>query len=118
MRVTASAMNEAQSGGISGSCADAIHIKHDPAGRGSGNSRNGMTRETLLSDIGGLHLEVPRDRNGSFEPRIVRKGQTRLDGFNERIIALYARAGCRCAIRTHLREIYDVDVSPNLTAAD
>jgi transposase-like protein len=40
-----------------------------------------MTRETLLSDIGGLHLEVPRDRNGSFEPRIVRKGQTRLDGF-------------------------------------
>ena len=57
-----------------------------------------MTRETLLSDIiGGLHLEMPRDRNGSFEPRIVRKGQTRLDGFNERIIALYARAGCRCA---------------------
>ena len=72
-------MNEAQSGGT-GSGADAIHIKHDPAGRGFGNSRHGTTRETLLSDIGGLHLEVPRDRNGSFEPRIVRKGQTRLDG--------------------------------------
>ena len=73
-----------------------------------------MTRETLLSDIGGLHLEVPRDRNGSFEPRIVRKGQTRLDGFNDRIIALYARGITTRDIRAHLREIYDVDVSPDL----
>ncbi len=65
--------------------------KHDPAGRGRGNSRNGASAKTVLTDIGAVDLAVPRDRNGSFEPRIVRKGQTRLDGFNDRIIALYAR---------------------------
>ena len=65
--------------------------KHDPAGRGSGNSRNGSSGKRLLTDIGGIDLDVPRDRNGSFAPQIVRKGQTRLDGFNDRIIALDAR---------------------------
>jgi putative transposase len=88
--------------------------KHDPAGRGSGNSRNGITGKTLLTDIGGIDLEVPRDRNGSFEPQIVRKGQSRLDGFNDRIIALYARGLTTRDIRAHLREMYDVDVSPDL----
>src|SRR5215469_3675217 len=48
--------------------------KHDPAGRGSGNSRNGTTPKTVLTDIGAVDLAVPRDRNGSFEPQIVRKG--------------------------------------------
>jgi transposase-like protein len=88
--------------------------KHDPAGRGSGNSRNGATSKTLLTDVGAVGLDVPRDRNGSFEPRIVRKGQTRLDGFNERIIALYARGMTTRDIRAHLREIYGVEVSPDL----
>ena len=54
--------------------------KHDPAGRGSGNSRNGTTGKTLLTDVGAVELAVPRDRAGSFDPKIVRKGQTRLDG--------------------------------------
>jgi putative transposase len=88
--------------------------KHDPAGRGSGNSRNGSTPKRLLTEIGKVELEVPRDRAGSFEPQIVRKGQTRLDGFNERIIALYARGMTTRDIRAHLREMYDVDVSPDL----
>src|SRR5215471_2551837 len=88
--------------------------KHDPAGRGSGNSRNGTTLKTVLTDIGAVDLAVPRDRNGSFEPLIVRKGQTRLDGFNERIIALYARGMTTRDIRAHLREIYDVEVSADL----
>jgi putative transposase len=57
---------------------------------------------------------VPRDRAGSFSPQIVRKGQTRLDGFNDRIIALYARGLTTRDIRAHLREMYDVDVSPDL----
>jgi putative transposase len=57
--------------------------KHDPVGRGSGNSRNGSTPKTLLTDVGAVDLDVPRDRAGSFEPKIVRKGQTRLDGFND-----------------------------------
>jgi putative transposase len=73
-----------------------------------------VTGKTLLTEVGGVELEVPRDRNGSFTPRIVRKGQTRLDGFNERIIALYARGLTTRDIRAHLREIYDVDVSPDL----
>jgi putative transposase len=55
--------------------------KHDPAGRGSGNSRNGTTSKTVLTDIGAVDLAVPRDRNGSFEPQIVRKAQTRLERF-------------------------------------
>jgi transposase-like protein len=88
--------------------------KHDPAGRGSGNSRNGATSKTVLTEVGAVDLTVPRDRNGSFEPQIVRKGQTRLDGFNDRIIALYARGMTTRDIRAHLREMYDVDVSPDL----
>ena len=88
--------------------------KHDPAGRGTGNSRNGTTGKTLLTDVGAVDLAVPRDRNGSFEPRIVRKGQTRLEGFNERIIALYARGMTTRDIRAHLREMYDVEVSADL----
>ena len=88
--------------------------KHDPAGRGSGNSRNGSTPKTLLTDVGGIDLEVPRDRAGSFEPKIVRKGQTRLDGFNDRIIALYARGLTTRDIQAHLREMYQVEVSPDL----
>ncbi len=87
---------------------------HDPAGRGSGNSRNGTTGKTVLTDIGAVDLAVPRDRNGSFEPQIVRTGQPRLDGFNERIIALHARGMTTRDIRAHLREIYGVDVSADL----
>lgn len=88
--------------------------KGDRAGWGSGNSRNGITPKRLHTEIGTLDLEVPRDRNGSFEPRIVPKGTSRLDGFNERIIALYARGMTVRDIRAHLAEIYDVDVSPDL----
>jgi transposase-like protein len=88
--------------------------KHDPAGRGSGNSRNGTTPKTVLTEVGAVDLAVPRDRGGTFEPQIVRKGQTRLKGFNERIIALYARGMTTRDIRAHLREMYDVEVSPDL----
>jgi putative transposase len=88
--------------------------KHDPAGRGSGNNRNGTTAKAVLTDVGAVDLQVPRDRNGTFEPQIVRKGQTRLKGFNERIIALYARGMTTRDIRAHLREMYDVEVSPDL----
>src|SRR5689334_7967371 len=88
--------------------------KHDPAGRGSGNSRNGSTGKRVLTDVGAVDLAVPRDRNGTFEPQIVRKGQTRLTGFNERIITLYARGMSTRDIRAHLREMYDVEVSPDL----
>jgi putative transposase len=88
--------------------------KHDPGGRGSGNSRNGTTPKTVLTDVGAVDLAVPRDRAGSFEPKIVRKGQTRLEGFNDRVIALPARGMTTRDIRAHLREIYGVEVSPDL----
>ena len=65
--------------------------KGDPAGRSSGNSRNGYSSKTVIGDDGAIEIAVPRDRNGSFEPQIVAKGQTRLDGFDDRVISLYAR---------------------------
>ena len=88
--------------------------KHDPVGRGSGNSRNGSTPKTVHTEVGTVELDVPRDRTGAFEPRIVPKGSTRLKGFNERIIALYGRGMTVRDIQAHLEEIYDVEVSPDL----
>ena len=110
-QVTKAVLERALAGEMTGHLG---YEKHDPAGRGSGNSRNGATGKTVLTDVGAVDLAVPRDRNGTFEPRIVRKGQTRLKGFNEKIIALYARGMTTRDIRAHLREMYDVDVSPDL----
>ncbi len=88
--------------------------KHDPAGKNSGNSRNGKSKKTLTGDFGELPLEVPRDRNSSFEPKIVAKGQTRFEGFDEKILSLYARGMSTREIQQHLEEIYQVEVSPTL----
>ena len=88
--------------------------KGDPAGIGSGNSRNGTTPKRLHTDAGTVDLDVPRDRDGSFEPKIVAKRQTRLDGFNERIVALYARGMTVRDVQAHLEEIYGVEVSHDL----
>src|SRR5579864_3645026 len=65
--------------------------KGDPAGRGTGNSRNGHSKKTVLTDDGQLDLQVPRDRAGTFEPQLVPKGERRLDGFDAKIISLYPR---------------------------
>ena len=86
--------------------------KGDPAGRGSGNTRNGSSSKTVIGDDGAIEIAVPRDRNGSFEPRIVAKGQTRLEGFDDRIISLYARGLSVREIQAHLLELYAVEVSP------
>jgi hypothetical protein len=88
--------------------------KGDPAGRGGGNSRNGYSSKTVIGDDGAIEIAVPRDRNGSFEPQIVAKGQTRLDGFDDRIISLYARGLSVREIQAHLQELYGVEVSPDL----
>jgi len=88
--------------------------KGDPAGRGTGNNRNGTSAKTVLTEDGSVEIEVPRDRNGSFEPQIVPKGETRLDGFDDKIISLYARGMTVREIQGHLRELYAVDVSPDL----
>jgi putative transposase len=65
--------------------------KGDPVGRGTGNNRNGSYAKTVLTEDGSVEIDVPRDRNGSFEPQIVAKGESRLDGFDDKIISLYAR---------------------------
>ena len=65
--------------------------KGDPAGRGTGNSRNGHSDKRVLTEDGEVNMAVPRDRNGTFEPVIVPKGERRLDGFDDRILSLYAR---------------------------
>ncbi|MEU2013878.1 IS256 family transposase [Nocardia sp. NPDC019302] len=85
--------------------------KGDPAGRGSGNNRNGSTSKTVLTDIGAVAVSVPRDRNGSFTPQIVPKHARRLAGFNEQILSLYARGMSVRDIRSHLQQMYGVEVS-------
>jgi putative transposase len=91
--------------------------KHDPKGQNSGNSRNGKSRKTLKGDFGSLPIEVPRDRNSSFEPQIVPKGQTRFEGFDDKILSLYARGMTTRQIKQHLEEIYQVEVSPSLISS-
>ncbi len=88
--------------------------KHDPTGRGSGNSRNGTSEKTLKTETGELRIEVPRDRNASFEPQLVKKRQTHFDGFDDKIISLYARGMTVREIQGHLEELYGVEVSPDL----
>ena len=88
--------------------------KGDPAGRGTGNSRNGHSGKTVLTEDGEVDLEVPRDRNGTFEPAIVPKGERRLDGFDDRILSLYARGMTVREIQGHLHELYRIEVSPDL----
>ncbi len=88
--------------------------KHDPAGQNSGNSRNGKTTKTLKGDFGEMPLETPRDRSGSFEPKMIAKGQTRFTGFDDKIISMYARGMSTREIQGHLEEIYGVEVSPTL----
>jgi putative transposase len=86
----------------------------DPAGNGSGNSRNGTTPKRVLTEIGAIDLDIPRDRNGSFEPQIVPKGARRLEKFNENIIALYSRGLSTRDIRKELKRMYSIEVSPDL----
>lgn len=88
--------------------------KHDPAGNGSGNSRNGTSRKRLKGNFGEFDIEVPRDRNGTFEPRIVGKHERRFTGFDEKIVSMYARGMSTRDISAHLEEIYKVEVSPGL----
>lgn len=90
--------------------------KHDAAGNNSGNSRNGKSAKTIKGTFGELALETPRDRNGTFEPQIIEKHQTRFTGFDENIISLYARGLSTREIQQHLEEIYHVEVSPGLVS--
>ena len=88
--------------------------KHDPGGYNSGNSRNGTSSKTVKGEFGEVVVETPRDRNGSFEPQILPKHQTRFDGFDDKILSMYARGMTTREIQGHLQEMYGVEVSPTL----
>jgi putative transposase len=85
--------------------------KHDPVGRDGGNSRNGRRSKTLLTEAGPVEIAVPRDRDGSFEPRIVAKRQRRLSGVDDLVISLSARGLTHGEIAAHLAEVYGAEVS-------
>ena len=88
------------------------YAKHAPEGRNSGNSRNGKSSKKLRSVHGEIELDIPRDRNGSFEPKLIKKGEKQLNGFDDRIISLYARGMTTRDIQAHFEESYGVEVSP------
>lgn len=88
--------------------------KHSPQGKNSGNSRNGGYKKTITGDFGNLEVTTPRDRNSTFEPVILPKGETRFTGFDDKIISMYARGMTTRDIQGHLQEIYGIDVSPTL----
>ncbi|MEC9326234.1 MAG: IS256 family transposase [Actinomycetota bacterium] len=85
--------------------------KHDPAGRDGGNSRNGARTKSVLTDIGPVEVAIPRDRDGTFEPQIVRKRQRRLSGIDGLVISLSAKGLTHGEICAHLAEVYGAQVS-------
>jgi transposase-like protein len=87
---------------------------HEKAEEPRSNTRNGTTPKTVLLQDGSMELEIPRDRDGSFEPQLIRKGQRRLEVMDRQIIALYARGLTTREIQAHLQELYGVEVSPGL----
>ena len=93
------------------------HEKHESITNRTGNARNGKSRKTLKGEFGELSIEIPRDREGSFEPQLIPKHQTRWTGFDEKIISLYSRGMTVREIQTHLAEMYGIDVSPTLISS-
>ncbi len=93
------------------------HEKHEPVANAAGNTHNGRSRKTLKGEFGELPIEVPRDRHGTFEPQLVPKHQTRWNGFDERLLSLYARGMTVREIQAHLQEMYGAEVSPSLISS-
>lgn len=93
------------------------HLGHEPneaKGRNSGNSRNGHTTKTVQTESGPVDIRIPRDRNGTFEPQVIPKHRRRLEGFDDKVLALYARGMSVRDIQGHLRELYGTEVAPEL----
>jgi putative transposase len=90
------------------------YSKNDPAGNNSGNSRNGKTKKTIKTKDSQLEIEIPRDRQASYDPILVGKWQRRFPGFDNKIIALYSRGLSTREIQAYLEDIYQMDVSPAL----
>ncbi|PHM67629.1 transposase [Xenorhabdus stockiae] len=90
------------------------HEKHQP--KTGSNTRNGYSAKTLMTEEGELALQIPRDRESTFEPQIIRKNQTRITGMDSQILALYARGMTTRDIASAFKELYDAEVSPSLIA--
>jgi len=88
--------------------------KGDRTGSRKSNTRNGSSKKKVKAEDGEMDLAVPRDRDSSFEPRIIKKGQSRFEGFDDKIISMYARGMTVREIQGHLKEMYGVEVSPDL----
>lgn len=93
------------------------HGKHATVSNLTGNARNGKSSKTLKGEFGELPIEIPRDREGSFEPRLISKHQTRWTGFDDKIISLYSRGMTLREIQSHLIEMYGAEVSPTLISS-
>ena len=81
------------------------------------NHRNGYSKKTVITDTGQVDLEIPRDRRGTFEPQLIAKYQRRFPGFDDKIISMYARGMSTREIVGHLRDLYGIDISPDLISA-
>jgi transposase-like protein len=93
------------------------HLGYEPHARNGpspGNYRNGRGKKTIQTETAQFEIEVPRDRDGSFEPQLIKKRQRRLEGFDDQVLALYARGLSTREIQAHLEELYGVEVSPTL----
>jgi transposase-like protein len=108
-----SQLTQAAGGARDGSRADRSSRHQEPPG-GAGNTRNGSTRKRISTEHGPVEVRTPRDRDGSFEPKIVRKRQRRFEGFDDKILALCSRGMSVRDVQAHLRELYGVEVSAGL----
>ena len=97
--------------------AELDHHLDQEAEQATGNVRNGSSSKTVLTYTGRLELAIPRDRQGRFEPALIAKYQRRFPGFDQKVIALYARGMSTRDIQAHLRELYGIEISPELVSA-
>jgi len=92
------------------------YSKHEPAGRGSGNSRNGHGRKKIKGDFGEVEIATPRDRDGSFDPKLIEKRSSSVGNFTAKIISLYARGMTTREIAAHIEEIYEIELSESFVS--
>lgn len=90
--------------------------KHEPAGNNSGNSRNGYSTKTVKTRLRSTEIQVPRDRNGEFEPQIAKKNETTSNQLEDQIIAMYAKGLSARDIEKYMQDIYGIDVSPTMVS--
>jgi putative transposase len=91
-----------------------VEMDHHLAGEEPGNRRNGYGKKTVITDTGQIELEVPRDRQARFDPQLIAKYQRRFPGFDDKIVSMYARGMSTREIVGHRRDLYGIEVSPDL----